>query len=459
MLEEVRLGHTNAEIAARTGLSFNTVKTHIANMLVKTDTRDRQALAAWEGEPAEVSRHRLGRGFALPLAGWGMGAKVAGGVVAAAVFVGAVWLVFSELNVGGEEPAAASAWTFADGGLYMATTTEFTLSSLRTPPAGVPPGLDAGPQLDSDFREEWTLWWDGRDQWRAELVSTSSRVYGSEHRIVVGNSGVVSQYDVLRHTVSEISADEFWESYFVGWVRPILAPVVEADTIDEYYEWLAGHFDPSIRDVTRIHSGQTMHLGRTVEIIETAEDRTMIEPDTMFLVLQESPGFRYEVTEVETDRTLDPQLFVFNPPVDVGEIHRGGPAGRGCASGTGTVPVPGFLALSHSPDGWEHRMSGGVGRSTGPWGDHCDIWHVTEQFVPDDGDGYIWLEQVNLVHIPEHLRRGTPIDVVGHDGYRISTDDLEQLVWAQDGVVAMLESDVLPFEELLRIAESAELVP
>ena len=35
VLEEVRTGATNAEIAVRLGLSINTVKYHVANMLSK----------------------------------------------------------------------------------------------------------------------------------------------------------------------------------------------------------------------------------------------------------------------------------------------------------------------------------------------------------------------------------------------------------------------------------------
>lgn len=48
VLEEVRTGATNAEIALRLGLSINTVKYHVANMLAKTGLDDRAALARWE---------------------------------------------------------------------------------------------------------------------------------------------------------------------------------------------------------------------------------------------------------------------------------------------------------------------------------------------------------------------------------------------------------------------------
>jgi hypothetical protein len=436
------------------------VKTHIANMLVKTGTRDRRELAAWDGRPAEASR-RLGRGFALPLAGWSAGAKVAGGVVAAAVFLGAVWVVFEGLG-GDEQTSTGSVWTLAAGGLYLEATREFSWAGLRSQSSGAAPEASAQPRVDMDRVEQFRLWWNGRDEWRAELTSQSSRVYGSEHRIVVGNDDRVSQYDVLRNTVSETPASEFWERYFIPWVFPILPALDGHESINDYLEHLSTHPDRGIREVDRTHAGTTMHLGRTVEVIEGSDGRTLIEPDAMLTVLIESPGFRFEVTDLQTGAIFDPQLFVFDPPSDAGEIARGGPAGTGCAPGPGVAPaafaeIPGFLVPEFIPDGWEAR-GGGSGRSGGPWQPHCDIWNVSAHLVPEEGEGYVWVEQLNLLHIPARLQRGTPVDVGGHEGYRITQDGLERLVWAQDGVVAMIEGDVLPFEELLRIAESAEVV-
>ena len=58
MLEELRRGGTNAEIAIRLGLSPETVKTHIASMLSKLALGDRRALAAWQ-PPEESARRRI----------------------------------------------------------------------------------------------------------------------------------------------------------------------------------------------------------------------------------------------------------------------------------------------------------------------------------------------------------------------------------------------------------------
>ena len=47
VLEELRRGGTNVEIAVRLGLSPETVKTHIASMLAKLGLDDRHTLASW----------------------------------------------------------------------------------------------------------------------------------------------------------------------------------------------------------------------------------------------------------------------------------------------------------------------------------------------------------------------------------------------------------------------------
>ena len=63
VLEELRRGGTNVEIAVRLGLSPETVKTHIASMLGKLGFDDRHTLASWR---PDQDRRRLPGLLALP---------------------------------------------------------------------------------------------------------------------------------------------------------------------------------------------------------------------------------------------------------------------------------------------------------------------------------------------------------------------------------------------------------
>ena len=109
VLKALRDGGTNAGIAARLGLSPDTVKYHISNMLAKLELRDRRALAAWRPDGA---RGRLGALLAVwsavgrPLAWVGVGTAAAAGVAAAVVAaVGVVVVVVVIVAGGGDLPA------------------------------------------------------------------------------------------------------------------------------------------------------------------------------------------------------------------------------------------------------------------------------------------------------------------------------------------------------------------
>ncbi len=90
VLDALREGGTNAEIAARLGLSADTVKTHISNMLAKLELRDRRALAAWR---PDTPRRRLGGVLAVPAVVWSVGRPLAWVGVGAAALAGVVVVV------------------------------------------------------------------------------------------------------------------------------------------------------------------------------------------------------------------------------------------------------------------------------------------------------------------------------------------------------------------------------
>ncbi len=74
VLEELRKGGTNGEIAERLGLAPETVQTHVARMLSKLDLDTRRQLTAWQPERPGV-RRRV-RSLLAPLAFWMPGSTV-----------------------------------------------------------------------------------------------------------------------------------------------------------------------------------------------------------------------------------------------------------------------------------------------------------------------------------------------------------------------------------------------
>ncbi len=88
VLDEVRAGRTNPEIAERLEVSVNTVRYHVSNMLAKLGLPDRRALAAWRESP---DRRRPWAALAAGLIGRAAAAAAvvgAGGIVALVLVAG-----------------------------------------------------------------------------------------------------------------------------------------------------------------------------------------------------------------------------------------------------------------------------------------------------------------------------------------------------------------------------------
>lgn len=88
VLEHIRSGQTNAEIAVRLGISVNTVKYHVANMLAKTGASERSQLPE-SVRPLQqhVARRRPGRSLVL-LLGSLVGTLAAGAAIGALLLAG-----------------------------------------------------------------------------------------------------------------------------------------------------------------------------------------------------------------------------------------------------------------------------------------------------------------------------------------------------------------------------------
>ena len=171
VLEELRNGGSNAEIAARLGISRETVKTHIASMLSKLDLADRHELAAWRPEPPR----RGARGWLglLVRPAFGLGA---------ATGVGAVIVIFAVVMSASRDDAESIDIPLAE--------TAFEVMSCSSGIAVTNP--DANPELVADceallglrdtLRGTGTLNWTAgkpMSEWMGVTVSgTPQRVTG-----------------------------------------------------------------------------------------------------------------------------------------------------------------------------------------------------------------------------------------------------------------------------------------
>lgn len=111
VLVELRAGRQNAEIATRLGVSVNTVRYHVSNMLGKLGLANRAALRRWEGDAAGTRRGWLGiTGLFGSRGASGAGVlavSVAVGVVAAGLLVVGSGRV-TVPTMGEEEPRAVT---------------------------------------------------------------------------------------------------------------------------------------------------------------------------------------------------------------------------------------------------------------------------------------------------------------------------------------------------------------
>ena len=137
VLAELRRGGTNAEIAARLGVTLDAVKFHISNMLGKLHLENREQLAAWRPEP----RRRLFGLLAVPgtLEPIGRVLVWAGVAAAGAAAVGVVAVVLIVLSsLDGSEQQLALAPT------ATATPTAATPAPTDTPtPTATPTATPA----------------------------------------------------------------------------------------------------------------------------------------------------------------------------------------------------------------------------------------------------------------------------------------------------------------------------
>lgn len=243
------------------------------------------------------------------------------------------------------------------------------------------------------------------------------------------------------------------------------APVgpANAETVEAFIErWREGSGVPVVR------AGEAMILGVQTQIVEIGSppagiSRVFVDPERMFIMrwaVEGAPGrqsYRAEVTMLDHSAEIDASRFTFDPPPGAVEVQ----AVDGCSSsvssdgGSPFHSVRGFFRPSYAPPGYRSEGGGSAGSDLGD----CRIvaaWSLLES----SDEAYILLYQrVRAGGIPQAVRSWERLDSDLGEVYYHSEGGIVRLVWGAADVVALLETNSATVEELLLIAESAELAP
>lgn len=150
VLELLRAGLTNAEIAVRLGISINTVRYHVSNLLSKAGTSDRHGLARWHPEPRSARRWRWSLAIAHP------GLLAAGAAVVAVAFAAGGVLSIRDQSpfhgaVDAFDPARYDVAVYAGSGEFGSEDGDPFHSSFRDPR-----GIAVDPEGNVYVTELWS---------------------------------------------------------------------------------------------------------------------------------------------------------------------------------------------------------------------------------------------------------------------------------------------------------------
>ncbi len=217
-------------------------------------------------------------------------------------------------------------------------------------------------------------------------------------------------------------------------------------------------------------AGEAMLLGRRTQVAELRPasggvTRAFIDPARMFIMRwavdgeDQGQSYRAEVTALDYDTEIDASRFTFDPPAGVREVEA--PYVQTCSSTSGPIggasfpAEPGFLRPAYTPARYHSTGAGSEGSTSGGCGP-VGVWALLE---PADGAYLLLRQRVRPSGIPRSARSWQSAGSGLDEAYRRAEDGVLSLLWRAGDIVAVLETDSVSFEELLRIAESYDLVP
>lgn len=360
----------------------------------------------------------------------------------------------------------------------LAVTLTLACASDDEPPLAVgfyaEVAVDVEPQPDGlpdrfGFAERQTVirWWYAPDpsRWRWEIKTMGSIIDdGAALTVVNGNDAWASDdrsNSYWRRTLVVVPAGVTLLPTFNALVGPVKAKTIDG-LIDQWRE-RGDYSEASL-------VGEATLLGRLTRIVELRPStggvaRAFVDPERMFIMRwvfdAEDDGQSYcsEVTALDYDTEIDESRFTFDAPPGAREVEardvQSCHGSSGPVGGAAFPAEPGFLRPAYVPARYHSTASGSESSASGDCGP-ISVWALAE--APDGS--YILLRQrFRSGGVPRAVRSWQPADANLDEAYTVSENGVLRLLWRDGDVVALLETDAVSFDELLRIAESSTLVP
>ncbi|MYH68532.1 MAG: hypothetical protein F4152_08345 [Dehalococcoidia bacterium] len=219
--------------------------------------------------------------------------------------------------------------------------------------------------------------------------------------------------------------------------------------------------------------GEATLLGRRTQIVELRGAsgglmRAFVDPERMFIMRWATwagvtgggwQSYQAEVTALDYGAEIDAARFTFEPPPGAREADAevaGSCSGASGPLGGAAFPAePGFLQPAYAPPGY-HTV--GTGSESGAGS--CEPVAVWALLEAADGGSILLRQRLRPGGVP---RLDGSWEVVGSsldDAHsRRCGDGAVALLWRDGDVVALLQAYAVSLDELLRIAESASILP
>lgn len=298
------------------------------------------------------------------------------------------------------------------------------------------------------------IWFEAPERLRFEMESFRAEGENAGRQVWVSDGKALWTYDERSHTFDRRPLPDLRpaDDEAVGPFELLLFPGVF-----RFEQAFADMLSEDPPGVISLRDGESV-LGREVYMLkgESADavlrlwlDKEYLLPLRMELGSgSEGNVFDFRFTSIELDVDIDDAVFQFTPPPG---------AVRDNVRRVRQWLKPGMLAPTWLPQ--DYGFAGGHGGSGGSQYGVTRL-EAEARLRSDDRGGVLTIkEELSREGLADSLKRGTKIEIRGQDAWIEHRDDgTTVLVWKEGDFVITVTADQLSADDLLRLAESMELV-